>query len=164
MADFKLNDVIQTSLENIRKIVDVNTIVGEPIPVNNGTVIIPVSKVAVGFASGGADFIGKHSKETERANSFSGGGGTGVSVSPVGFLVINAEGDVSMLNINNPANLSNDIGSNVVSLLDKTPEIVKKIKSLLPKKKKGDKDEEAEDEAAETPVPADVNVNELSEN
>lgn len=66
-----------------------------------GTTIIPISKVSVGFAGGGNDYAGKNSAAVGK-NNFGGGGGTGVSVSPVGFLIVSADGKVELLNINNP--------------------------------------------------------------
>ena len=60
MSDNKLNDIIQTSLDSIRSMVDSNTVIGSPITTANGTLVIPVSKVFVGFASGGVDYLGKN--------------------------------------------------------------------------------------------------------
>ena len=71
----KLQDMIRTSLESIRAMVDANTVVGTPIQTPSGTTIIPISKVSVGYASGGLDF----SSQTAQKN-FGGGGGTGLSV------------------------------------------------------------------------------------
>lgn len=136
MADQKFNDALRTALDKLKEIVGTETIVGDPIVTQNGTMIIPISKVTVGFATGGADYIGKHSKETDVANSFSGCGGSGVSVSPVGFLVISPEGDAKILNVNNPQDSNNDLGTSVLSLLNKSPQIIEKVKALFKKDKK----------------------------
>ena len=94
MAESKLKEIIQTSLASIREVIDANTIIGEPIEIGNGsgTVIIPVSKVSMGYASGGVDYFGKNVSPAENMSNFGGGGGTGVSVSPVGFLVVKEDG------------------------------------------------------------------------
>ena len=135
MAENSINDALKTALNNLSDIASTETINGEPLVTSNGTMIIPVTKVSVGFATGGADFIGKHSKETNVANSFSGAGGGGITVSPVAFLVISPDGDSKILNVNNPMDSNADLGSSVVSLLNKTPVIVDKIKTIFKKNK-----------------------------
>ena len=77
--DSKLQDMIRTSLESIRAMVDANTVVGTPINTPAGTTIIPISKVSLGYASGGVDFGSK----TAAAKNFGGGGGTGLTLHPV---------------------------------------------------------------------------------
>ena len=136
------NDALKTALNNLSDIAGTDTIIGDPMTTPNGTTIIPVSKVAVGFATGGSDFVGKHSKDTNVANSFSGAGGGGITVSPVAFLVISPEGDAKILNVNNPMDSNADLGTSIVSLLNKTPTIVDKVKTIFKKNKK-----EAEKEA-----------------
>lgn len=136
------NDALKTALNNLSDIAGTDTIIGDPMTTPNGTTIIPVSKVAVGFATGGSDFVGKHSKDTNVANSFSGAGGGGITVSPVAFLVISPEGDAKILNVNNPMDSNADLGTSIVSLLNKTPTIVEKVKTIFKKNKK-----EAEKEA-----------------
>ena len=88
----KLQDMIRTSLESLRALVDANTVVGTPINTPSGTTVIPISKVSVGYASGGSEF-GK----SANAKGFAGGGGTGLSVSPVCFLCVAADGSVELL-------------------------------------------------------------------
>ena len=151
--DRKFNDALKTAFENLKEITGSDTIIGEPMQTPNGTVIIPVTKVSVGFATGGSDFIGKHSKETDVANSFSGAGGGGISVTPVAFLVISPEGDARILNVNNPADSNADLGTSIVSLLNKTPVIVEKVKAIFKKNKKK--------EAEEEPEPEEVDLSEI---
>lgn len=150
----KLNEMISTSLESIRSIADSSTVVGDPIPTNNGTVIIPVSKVTLGFASGGLDYMPKNAetktaaatpntKQPVRVSTspcFGGGGGTGVTVAPVCFLVIKADGSVSMLNISNPASVPAAVGvvDSVTSFVEKTPDIIERFKAMFGKKKTED--------------------------
>ncbi len=143
MAEQKFSDALRTSLENIKNIVEADTIIGEPIVTSSGVTIIPVSKIMVGLATGGVDYIGKHTKgQNDRANSFTGAGGSGVTVSPVAFLVIKPDGDVSMMSINNPQDSANDLGSSVLSLLNKTPDIVGKVKEIVKSVKKNKKGED----------------------
>ena len=97
MEQSKQSEIIKSALENVRSMVDANTVTGTPITTASGTVIIPVSKVFVGIATGGIDYFGKQSQTTQ---NFGGGGGTGVTVSPVGFLVVTPDGKVDMLNVN----------------------------------------------------------------
>ena len=142
MAETKVSGIIANALEDIRTVVDANTIIGTPIETNSGTTIIPVSKVSMGIASGGVDY---ESKKTAGNNNFGGGGGSGVSVVPVAFLVVHADGSVEMMNVSNPTSKPADLGYNVSSLVERAPEIIEKIKAMIPKKKK--KDDSAADEA-----------------
>ena len=141
----KISDIIKTSLENIRTVVDANTIIGAPINTPQGITILPVSKVAVGFASGGFDYLGKNATKSDKdhGNNFGGGDGSGLSVDPVAFLIISPEGDVELLPITAPAAPKSDIAS----IIDGAPALIDKIKSIIPKKK--DDDEEDEDEKSE---------------
>lgn len=142
MAETKVSGLISNALEDIRTIVDANTIIGTPIETNSGTTIIPVSKVSMGVASGGVDY---ESKKTSGNNNFGGGGGSGVSVVPVAFLVVHADGSVEMMNVSNPTAKPADLGYNVSSLVERAPEIIEKIKAMIPKKNKK-KDAQASDE------------------
>ncbi|MBR7184063.1 MAG: sporulation protein YtfJ [Clostridia bacterium] len=134
----KLNDIIQTSLENIRTMVDANTVIGNPINTQSGTTIIPISKISMGFASGGLDYNNKNANHDGAANSrpmpqnFGGGGGTGLSISPVGFLVINRDGNVELINVGTP--MPNDPIEQVSNLIERSPDIFAKIKAVFGKK------------------------------
>ncbi len=134
----KLNDMNKTSLDSIRTMLDANTIVGDPITTANGTTIIPISKISVAYASGGVDYLKKDAPVANGKpvyNNFGGGGGTGVTVTPVGFLVINPDGGVSMLNVNNPTSApASDPVSSVVGLIERSPDLIEKIKGALGKK------------------------------
>lgn len=135
MSENKLNDIIQTSLDSIRSMVDSNTVIGSPITTANGTLVIPVSKVFVGFASGGVDYLGKNTQNiTHTVNNFGGGGGTGLTVSPVAFLVVSPHGDVQLLNVNEPTSDKSDPVSQIVGLLDRSPELIEKLKAIFAKK------------------------------
>ncbi len=127
----KLNEIIQTSLESIRSMIDSNTIIGNPITTANGTLIIPVSKVFVGFASGGLDYLGKK-QENAASNNFGGGGGTGLTVSPVAFLIVAPSGNVELLNVNEPTGGLDPV-SQIVGLLERSPDLIARVKSLFEK-------------------------------
>lgn len=130
----KIQDIIKTSLENIRSMIDANTVIGNPINTESGTTIIPVSKVSMGFASGGLDYNGKIVKPTPAptgAQNFGGGGGTGLSVVPVGFLVVGADGSVSMINVGDK--IPSDPVEQIIDLVERSPEIIDKIVSLIKK-------------------------------
>jgi len=131
-TEHKIPEIIRSSMENIRSMVDANTIVGEPIAATGGTVIIPISKVSVGIASGGVDYNPK--KEAQpRPQNFGGGGGTGVSVVPVGFLVCDKDGDVEFLNVSNKG--KPDPVDQIADLVERTPDIIAKIKDIFSKNK-----------------------------
>ena len=137
----RLEGMIETSLESLKKIVDVNTVVGEPIKTESGTTVIPVSKVSLGFASGGLDYAGK-SEEAVRARlqNFGGGGGTGLSVVPVGFLVVSPDGNVDMINVG--MEYKSGPIEQVADVVERAPEIIAKIKAFFAKDAEPDTDEE----------------------
>ena len=85
----KMQDVIATSLQNIKNLIDTNTVIGTPI-VANGTTIIPISKVSMAYATGGLDYAGKTDPSKEPKN-FGAGGGTGLTMQPLGFLIVDAD-------------------------------------------------------------------------
>lgn len=134
MSENKLNDIIQTSLDNIKSMVDSNTVIGSPITTANGTLVIPVSKVFVGFASGGIDYRDKNAGEKAAANNFGGGGGTGLTVSPVGFLVVSPNGSVELLNVNEPTKEKQDPISQIVGLLERSPDLIERLQAVFSKK------------------------------
>lgn len=137
MAESKINDIIKVSLEKIKDIVGTETITGSPIETASGTTIIPVSKVAVGFASGGFDYDGDKNQNKDakpsllKSANFSGGGGTGISVSPIGFLIINKSGNVELLTVDNPN--AGDSIDKLVSVIERSPEIISKVKNAFAK-------------------------------
>ncbi len=132
MSDNKhpIQGVMETSMQNLRDMVDANTIIGEPIITAGGTTLIPVSKISFGFASGGSDFSTK--KETaEQPYCFGGGSGAGVNITPISFLVVSPEGNVSML----PVTQTTVASSAVDKFVDSLPEIVEKVKAMFKKEK-----------------------------
>lgn len=114
--------LMKTTLENIRDMIDVNTVIGEPVETLDGTVIIPISKVGFGFISGGGDLKISNSNdngddntdlESNQAAPFTGGSGAGVSVQPVGFLSV-SHGQIRMIPVN-----CNTVIDRVIDLIPK---------------------------------------------
>ncbi len=133
-ADNKIQEIISASLENIRSMVDANTVVGDPISTPSGTVIIPVSKISMGIASGGLDYLGKNEEAVKsKLQNFGGGGGTGLTVAPVGFLVVSPEGRVDMINVG--TDRPSGTIEQVADVIERSPDIISKIKALFSKKK-----------------------------
>lgn len=132
MNQNKISDIIRASVDNIKSTMDANTIIGEPIVTANGTTVIPVSKLSIGFASGGIDYTGKNN--TANNSNFGGGGGSGVMVTPVAFLVISAEGSVKLLNVNDKQ--ESDPVSQIIGIIERSPELIEKLKSVFAKEKK----------------------------
>lgn len=134
----KIPEIIRSSMENIRSMVDTNTMVGDPIATPQGTTIIPISKIAVGIASGGVDYNNKK-ENMPKPQNFGGGGGTGLSVSPVGFLVIDKDGDVEFINVVNKG--KPDPVDQIADLVDRTPDIIAKIKNIFKKEEKTEEED-----------------------
>ena len=125
MSEHPIEGLMDVTLEKIKSMVDSNTIIGNPINMPDGTLILPVSKVSFGFASGGSDFPSKTSKQL-----FGGGGGAGVSISPIAFLVVRGN-SVRMLQL---ADTSNSVDRAIGMM----PEMVDKVADLFGKNKKDD--------------------------
>ncbi len=127
--------ILGTTIDKIKDMVDSRTIIGDPIDAGQGIKVIPVSKVTYGFASGGSDFPSKSAKEL-----FGGGGGAGVTLTPVAFLVIN-NGNVSVKYISEgPDSSMERVISSLPELVDKLSEVVDKIKN----KKNGEEEFDVE--------------------
>ena len=128
----KLQDLVRTSLESIRTLVDANTVVGDPIATEQGVTIIPVSKISVGYASGGLDYAVKNEPvNSAKPKNFGGGGGTGLSVAPIGFIVISKTGNVDFINVG--MKIKADPIDQIADLVERTPDIIAKIKKLFTK-------------------------------
>lgn len=130
MDKHPIGDLMETTMQKIREMVDVNTIIGDSIITPDGITLIPVSKVSFGFASGGSDFQTKN-QQAGQANPFGGGGGAGVKINPVAFIVIK-DGNVKVLNIAPPAVTTVDrVVEMAPDIVDKVVELIKKEKSKL---------------------------------
>ena len=124
-TEHPINDLMGVTMEKIREMVDVNTIVGTPITCADGATIIPISKVSYGFASGGSDLPAKVEKDL-----FGGGSGAGVNIQPVAFLVIK-DGCVRTIQLSDSSN-------SIDRALTMLPELVEKVSALV-KDKQADK-------------------------
>ena len=121
----KMSEIIKTSLEGIRDFTTPDAAFGSAINTPSGVTIIPVSKITLGFASGGLDYSGKCNINDK---SFGGGGGTAMSVTPIAFIAVRKNGEISMIPINNGGESSVD---RMISLIERSPEIIDKIKGSL---------------------------------
>lgn len=124
MSDNRLSDIIKTSLDGIRGFTDINTVVGKEITTPSGVTVIPVSKVTVGFANGGVDFATKKSQINQ---NFGCGGGTGVSITPLAFLVIDGVGKVDLI----PLSGNDSPTDKIFSVIEHAPEIVAKLRNTF---------------------------------
>ena len=124
MTDNKMSDLIKASLDGVKSFTDMDTVMGRAINTPSGVTVIPISKVTVGFAGGGVDYGGK--KLTSSQN-FGGGSGTGVSITPVAFLTVGKNAEVNLIPL---GNVSSDI-ERITGLIDKSPEIIERIKNAL---------------------------------
>ncbi|MFD3157369.1 GerW family sporulation protein [Haloimpatiens sp. FM7330] len=131
MENNSIENLMKTTLENLKDMIDVNTIVGTPIESKDGDLILPISKVSFGFASGGSEFSTKQTPEPNPKLPFGGGSGAGVSVKPVAFLVM--KGDSVRL-------LSLDAENTYEKMIDSVPQVFDMIKEMANNKKKKDKD------------------------
>ncbi len=117
-----LPNMLENTIAKIREMVDVNSVIGDPITTVDGVTIIPVSKVSVGFGGGGSDFVSKNVNHHD--NPFGGGVGAGVKVTPIAFLIIK-EGNVRMIPVATPANTTAD------RLVEMVPDTLDKIAAFV---------------------------------
>ena len=120
----KLPNMLETTIQKIRELVDVNSVIGQPITTPDGVTIIPVSKVSVGFGGGGSDFANKRGGE----NPFGGGVGGGVNVTPICFLIVK-DGNVRMMPVPVAANTTAD------RIVEMVPDTLDKLTAYLDSKK-----------------------------
>ena len=120
----KLPNMLENTIQKIREMVDVNSVIGEPITTPDGVTIIPVSKVSVGFGGGGSDFTNNKGGE----NPFGGGVGGGVKVTPICFLIVK-DGNVRMMPVAEPASSTAD------RIVEMIPDTLDKLTAYLDSKK-----------------------------
>lgn len=128
-----INELLGISMEKIREMADVNSIIGDPITTSDGSTVIPISKVTYGFASGGSDLPSKYDKDL-----FAGGAGAGISIKPEGFLVISSDGNVKMITVAS----GND---NINNAINSIPTLIEKIQDFLAKRKEKKAESESSD-------------------
>lgn len=128
MGEHPIEKLMDTAMSNIKGMVDVNTIVGDPVETPDGSVIIPISKVSFGFAAGGGEINTVSTKGQEGGNPqpFAGGSGAGVMLNPMAFLVVNKE-QVRLLPVAN-----NAVAERIINV---APELLKQIQEIMEKNK-----------------------------
>lgn len=141
MSDHPIEALMKTAMESIKEMVDVNTVVGDPVETPDGSVIVPVSRVSVGFAAGGGEYqagSGNDGGKDGGGLPFGGGSGAGVSVQPVGFLVV-GNGQVRLLPVDGNAVLDR--------LIDVAPQVVAQIQGMFKHngRDKGQKEEKRDE-------------------
>ena len=127
MDKHPIGDIMETTMKNIKEMVDVNTIVGDPIVTADGITLIPVSTVSFGFTSGGTDFHGKN-KPADAANSFGGGVGAGVRITPVAFVVVKGE-SARMMSIAPPPTTT------IERVIETVPDVIDKVTDFVNNRK-----------------------------
>ncbi|WP_341278205.1 GerW family sporulation protein [Paenibacillus sp. FSL H8-0537] len=134
MKEHPIQGLMQTAMENIKEMVDVNTIVGDPVQTPDGSIIMPISKVGFGFVAGGSDmrFSGDSSTSSSSSDDshnasvvspFGGGSGGGVSITPIAFLVVGTQG-VKIVPLDNNTHL-------LERIIDSTPYVFDKVQSMM---------------------------------
>jgi sporulation protein YtfJ len=147
MADHPIQGLMTTAMESLKEMIDVNTIIGDPVETPDGSVILTVSKVGFGFAAGGSEFQSPQKTDNKSNNSesgqsgknqfpFGGGSGGGVSITPIAFLVVNSSG-VKTIHLDENTHLYE-------RLIDLAPQAVEKIQSMLSSKKNDQSDGKAQ--------------------
>jgi sporulation protein YtfJ len=143
MSEHPIQGLMKTAMENIKQMVDVNTIVGDPVETPDGSVIMPISKVGFGFAAGGSEFandseegknaqgqqVGANQHNAQVAYPFGGGSGGGVSITPIAFLVVGKHG-VNVVPLDNQTHIYE-------RLIDSAPQVFDKIQKMLKKNSSG---------------------------
>ena len=117
-----LPNMLENTIAKIREMVDVNSVIGDPITTPDGVTIIPVSKVSVGFGGGGSDFVSRNANKHE--NPFGGGAGGGIKITPIAFLIVK-DGSVRMLPVATPANTTTD------RVVEMVPDVLDKVVSFI---------------------------------
>ena len=120
-----IGELMQNTMENVKNILKVDTVVGDPIYTPDGITLVPISRISVGFGGGGVEFSSK--KEGER-RPYGGGNATGVKIDPIGFLIIK-DGCVRMVNVNPPAN------NTVDRVIDLVPQVLDRVEAFIDSQK-----------------------------
>lgn len=124
MSENKMGDIIRASLDGIKSFTDMDTVIGGAINTPSGVTVIPVSKVSMGIATGGIDYANERKNGSQ---NFGGGGGTGLSITPIAFLTVGRDAEINLIHIN-PSGGEVD---RIASLIEHSPEIIERIKTAL---------------------------------
>ena len=123
MEEHPIQKLMATTMENLNEMIDVNTIIGDPVETSDGTLIIPISKLGFGFAAGGSEFSQQDQESQDNNLPFGGGAGGGVSVTPIAFLIVHSKG-VKMIHMNEHVHLYE-------KLLDLAPQAIDKVEQIF---------------------------------
>lgn len=126
MAEQDFAEILSLSLDKIRSMADAETVVGQPIYAPGGLTVIPVSRVSMGLATGG---LGAPGKKEAAASRFGAGGGTGMNITPIAFLMISGDGSYRLLPVKDPE--EKDTVGQVASLIEQSPDILQRIKHVF---------------------------------
>ena len=121
-----IGELMQNTMENVKNILKVDTVVGDPIYTPDGITLVPISKISVGFGGGGVEFGDKKGSDVR---PYGGGNATGVKIDPIGFLVIK-DGTVRMVNVTPPAN------NTVDRVIELVPQVLDRVDAFIDKQKK----------------------------
>ena len=124
MAETKMSEMIKASLDGIRDFSHTESVIGSVISTSSGVTVIPVSRITIGLATAGVDY---GTKRFSSPQSFGGGGGTGATITPIAFLVVEKNGDTKILHLND----GRDSVKRICDLFEHAPEIVEKVKNSL---------------------------------
>ena len=123
MSENKMSDIIKASMDGIKSFTDMQTVIGNAIITPGGVTVIPVSKVTMGIATGGVDY---GAKKVSPGQNFGGGGGSGLSITPIAFLTVTPDAQINLIHIQNSDSSINKI----TDIIEHSPEIIEKIKAL----------------------------------
>ncbi len=124
MSETKMSDIIRASMDGIRSFTDNDTVLGNAVTTPQGVTVIPISKVTVGIATGGIDY---GTKKFSSPQNFGGGGGTGMSITPLAFITVNRNAEVELIHLNAK---ESDV-EKISSLIERSPEIIERIKNAI---------------------------------
>ena len=148
MSNHPIEGLMNSAMENLKSMIDVNTIIGDPVETPDGSVIMTVSKVGFGYAAGGSDFQLSGSSSgigEEKRHPFGGGSAGGVSITPIAFLIVNSQG-VKMLHLNESTHL-------IEKILESAPVAMDKVGSMISKmgdnNKKNDSNQSSSDSSSD---------------
>jgi len=124
MSETKMSDIIKASVDGIKSIGDMDTVLGNAVTTPQGVTVIPISKVSIGIATGGIDY---GAKKLSINQNFGGGGGGGMSITPLAFITVGRDARINLIHLNEN---ESDV-EKISSLIEKSPEIIEKIRSAF---------------------------------
>lgn len=123
MEEHPIQGLMTTAMENIKKMVEANTIIGDPVQSPDGSLILPISKVGFGFAAGGSEFNNQSSSDPDATLPFGGGSGGGVSITPIAFLIV-SKNKLRMVHLDQNTHIYE-------KMIDFAPQVVEKVQEII---------------------------------